>query len=311
MNANEYPLVSVLILFYNQEKFVEETLNSVLAQDYPYVEIITADDASTDGTVAVIKRYAAAHSNIKPVLSTVNGGITKNCNNALQEATGKYLVFLGGDDLMLPGRITSQVQYFLQHPDISVCCTDIQIFYDGQPHKNFVYRNREFYKKMSPARIIAQDNAPPTAGLMFDFEKCGDIKFDPRTPVVSDWLFVVECCLRGKLGYIEKVYTCYRRHDNNTTLGGLEKSYLQDRLIYTDILISKYPKYKLPYKKQRCNIFYNEAKRHFLASEFKSCRGFLKLSWLEWPFSFRMYALYIASFGGKWLLGKVQNYKGA
>ena len=174
MNANEYPLVSVLILFYNQEKFVEETLNSVLAQDYPYVEIITADDASTDGTVAVIKRYAAAHSNIKPVLSTVNGGITKNCNNALQEATGKYLVFLGGDDLMLPGRITSQVQYFLQHPDISVCCTDIQIFYDGQPHKNFVYRNREFYKKMSPARIIAQDNAPPTAGSFWPTAREGN-----------------------------------------------------------------------------------------------------------------------------------------
>jgi glycosyltransferase involved in cell wall biosynthesis len=309
MQQGQLPLVSVLIIFYNQEKFVQETLDSVLAQDYGAIEIIAADDASTDGTQQIIKTYAAAHANIKPVLSAVNGGITQNCNNALQAATGRFVILFGGDDLMMPGRISRQVQYFQQNPETSVCCSDIEIFFDDAPHKNFVYRNREFYKKMSAARIIAQDNAPPTSALMFDYDKCRGIRFDERTPVVSDWLFVAEGCIRGKTGYINDVLTRYRRHSGNTTSFGIEKSYIQDRLIYTDILISRYPQFKLAYKKQRCSIFYNVGKRFFMAADFKGCRNILRIAWLEWPFSARVYALYMASFAGRLLLARIQKQK--
>jgi glycosyltransferase involved in cell wall biosynthesis len=302
MAERNLPLVSVLIIFCNQEKFAKETFDSVLAQDYPAMEIIAADDASADATPAIIKQYAALHPHIKPVLSTVNGGITQNCSNALKAATGRFLVLLGGDDLMVPGRITRQVEYFQQHPETSVCCTDIDVFFDGAPHKNYVYRNRVFYKKKGAAAVIAQDNMPPTSAMMFDYEKCRGIGFDYRTPVVSDWLFVAECCIRGKTGYVNGIYTRYRRHENNITAYGVEKAYIEDRLIYTDILISRYPQFKLACKKQRCSIFYNVAKRLFAAADFKGCRNRLRTAMLEWPFSARVMALYGASFIGKLLL---------
>jgi glycosyltransferase involved in cell wall biosynthesis len=307
MQQDTLPLVSVMIIFYNQENFVRETIDSVLTQDYGNIEIIVADDASTDSTPAIIQEYAAKHTNIKPVLSKVNGGITQNCNNALLAASGRFIVLFGGDDLMMPGRISAQVQYFQQNPAASVCCTDIEVFFDDAPQKNFVYRNKEFYKKMSAARIISQDNAPPTSALMFDYEKCRDIVFDYRTPVVSDWLFVVECCIRGKVGYINQMYTRYRRHSANTTAFGVKKSHIEDRLIYTDILISRYPQYKLPYKKQRCSIFYNVAKRYFMSGDFKGCRSMLITALLEWPFHIKAIALWGGSFFGNPILKRLKK----
>lgn len=307
MAASGLPLVSVMIIFYNQEKFVEATLDSVLQQDYPAMEIIAADDASTDGTAAIIQRYAAKHPHIKPVLSPINGGITQNCNKALQAATGDYIVLFGGDDLMMPGRISAQVQYMMQHPAMSVCCTDIEVFFDEAPQKNYTYRNRVFYKQKGPASIIAQDNMPPTSAMLFDYHKCKGIVFDPRTPVVSDWLFVVECCIRGKTGYIPHTYTRYRRHNNNITAYGVEKAHMEDRLIYTDILISRYPQYKCAYKKQRGKIFYNVGKRYFMVAAFKECRRMIGLAWAEWPFHLPSFALYIASLGGKPLLNWIKK----
>jgi glycosyltransferase involved in cell wall biosynthesis len=307
MGEHNLPLVSVLIVFCNQEKFAAATLDSVLAQDYPAMEIIAADDASADGTPGIISNYAAKHAHIKPLLSTVNGGITQNCNNALRAATGRFLVLLGGDDLMVPGRIAKQVEYFQQYPETSVCCTDIDVFFDDAPEKNYVYRNRVFYKKKGAASIIAQDNMPPTSAMMFDYEKCRGITFDSRTPVVSDWLFVAECSIRGKTGYVNGIYTRYRRHSGNVTAYGVEKAYIEDRLIYTDILISRYPQFKLAYKKQRCSIFYNVAKRLFLAADFKACRSRLRSALLEWPFSARVFALYAASFIGGPVLGRIKK----
>jgi glycosyltransferase involved in cell wall biosynthesis len=307
MQQIERPLVSVMLIFYNQEKFVRETIDSVLAQDYGPIEIIAADDASTDATPAIIREYAAAHPNVVPVLSSINGGITQNCNNALQAAKGRYWVVMGGDDLMVPGRIAAQVQYFQQHPQTSVCCTDLEVFFDDAPHKNFVHRNRDFYKMRGPAAIIAQPMAPPTSVLMFDAEKCKGMTFDARTPVVSDWLFVCESVIRGKIGYINKVYTRYRRHSHNATALGVQKSYIEDRLIYTDILISRYPQYKLAYKRQRCSIFYHVAKRHFMAGDFKGCRSMLVSALLEWPFHPKAIVLWWGSFFGKPVLKRLQK----
>jgi glycosyltransferase involved in cell wall biosynthesis len=307
MQQNQLPLVSVMIIFYNQENFIRETLDSVLAQDYGNIEIIAADDASSDSTPAIIQEYAAAHANIKPVLSKVNGGITQNCSNALQVASGRFAVIMGGDDLMVPGRISAQVNYFQQFPETSVCCSDIEVFFDDAPQKNFVYRNREFYKKKGPSKIIAQKVAPPTSALMFDYEKCAGIVFDQRTPVVSDWLFVCESVIRGKIGYINKVYTRYRRHSENTTAFGVQKSYIEDRLIYTDILISRYPQYKLAYKRQRCSIFYHVAKRYFMAGDFKGCRSMLVSALLEWPFHIKAIALWSGSFFGKPVLKRLKK----
>ena len=91
------PLVSVMIISYNQENYIGETIQSAIDQDYPNVEIIVSDDGSKDKTPAIILEYANRYpSKIIPILKKKNSGITANCNTALRACTGEFIVFFGG-----------------------------------------------------------------------------------------------------------------------------------------------------------------------------------------------------------------------
>lgn len=96
--------ISICITYYNQKDFVRQSLDSVLAIDYPNIEILCGDDGSTDGTLEIIKEYAAKHSNIAYFVQERNN-ISKTVNrasanrlNLVTHATGKYIMFLDGDD---------------------------------------------------------------------------------------------------------------------------------------------------------------------------------------------------------------------
>ena len=106
------PLVTVICLCYNHEKFIEEAVNSILEQDYNNIEIIIADDFSKDSSREVIKKIAARHSSIRTILNEKNLGNCKAFNNALAIAKGKYIVDFATDDVMVSNRISKQVAAF-------------------------------------------------------------------------------------------------------------------------------------------------------------------------------------------------------
>jgi len=108
------PLVTVICLCYNHEKFIDEAVNSILAQDYDNMEIIIADDCSQDNSQAVIKRIAAQHPFIRTILNNKNVGNCKAFNNALAQANGKYVIDFAADDVLVKNRISKQVEAFEQ-----------------------------------------------------------------------------------------------------------------------------------------------------------------------------------------------------
>jgi glycosyltransferase involved in cell wall biosynthesis len=111
------PLVSIVIITYQQANFVVEAIESALAQDYGHTEIIIADDSSTDGTQDILKQYQAKFPDrIILILSQINGGITANSNAALTRCTGKYIAWLGGDDIMFKSRISKQIKALEENP---------------------------------------------------------------------------------------------------------------------------------------------------------------------------------------------------
>jgi glycosyltransferase involved in cell wall biosynthesis len=106
------PLVSVVCLCYNQRDWVEAAVDSVLRQTYPHIELIIADDASTDESREVIKRIHAQHPDIRIMLSDVNRGNCTAFNAAFRETKGAFVVDFAADDLMHPERIEKQVRKF-------------------------------------------------------------------------------------------------------------------------------------------------------------------------------------------------------
>ncbi len=108
----KYPLVSVICLCYNHERFLREALDSVLAQTYPHLEIIVADDASTDTSAAIIREYCARYPRIKFIQNTQNKGNCKTFNQAFAQSAGAYIVDFATDDVLLPNRIAEQINCF-------------------------------------------------------------------------------------------------------------------------------------------------------------------------------------------------------
>jgi glycosyltransferase involved in cell wall biosynthesis len=106
------PLVSVICLCYNQAPFLKEALDSVLAQTYPAWELIIVDDASTDGSVAIIQDFLKAHPIAEFIPLPHNLGNCRAFNQGLARARGEYVIDLAADDVMLPERLKRQVAVF-------------------------------------------------------------------------------------------------------------------------------------------------------------------------------------------------------
>jgi glycosyltransferase involved in cell wall biosynthesis len=116
MASDKVPRVSIVTPAFNQAKFLPETIESVLAQDYPSLEYIVIDDGSTDGTEEILKRY----SNRIVTLTQPNMGQARTLNKGWAVASGQYIGYLSSDDILYPGAITALVNYLEVNPT-SVC----------------------------------------------------------------------------------------------------------------------------------------------------------------------------------------------
>ena len=114
---NNYPLVSIICLCYNHEKFLEEALLSVIHQDYPNKEIIVVDDCSSDASVEKIKELIHQYPEIIFIPNPSNIGNCRSFNHAFEKSKGTYIVDFSTDDVMLPGKIKKQVEKFLTLSD--------------------------------------------------------------------------------------------------------------------------------------------------------------------------------------------------
>ena len=127
-------MVTVCIVTYNQEKWIRQTIESVLAQqtNYPF-EIIIGEDHGTDGTRAICQEYADKYDNIRLLPSSINLGVTANWIQCIQAGSGKYIMSCAGDDWWHnPNKIQLQVDFMEQHPECCICHTDIDEYYENK-----------------------------------------------------------------------------------------------------------------------------------------------------------------------------------
>lgn len=211
------PLVSVIVVCYNVEQFLDEALNSVWAQGYPCVEVVLCDDASNDQTRQIMRRHDELHpGRVVLSFSDVNQGFTRNWRRGLEQANGKYVIKLDGDDVWLPGKLWAQVQYMEENPMVYACFHDQEIF------------NNDDGKTIA---LMSEVDPPHTGGLRevvrYGTFACVTVMVRnckrlpmPRTLLKygSDWMWTFDVLKNGgAIAYIDGVYSRYRRHGGNVT----------------------------------------------------------------------------------------------
>ncbi len=220
-------LVSVIVLTYNHEKYIRQALEGILMQrvDFQY-EILVGDDASTDGTQAILKEYDRKYpGKFKLFLRGSNLGAAKNAYGLLLEARGKYLATCEGDDYWTdPEKLRIQVDFLERNPEF-VGCTHYFTIVDcgGEPVRN----QSLSWLKQKPVFSAADFMGFYLPGQPSTFlrrniilEHPDDYSFFYSANLnISDRVAMMRFLEYGKFGLVERKMSAYRKHaDNSQTL---------------------------------------------------------------------------------------------
>src|SRR5918995_5503317 len=258
--------VSVIVPIYNQAPFIRETVESVLGQDYANVELVLSDDGSTDGTQDILREYTARDpERVKVVASERNTGIAGAFNRALDAHTGEYIAWLGGDDVMLPGKLSRQVAILESRPGAIGCCHDAEVFdsASGRVYGRFteVYNGRRGVRDGGVELLLDPAYLMLPSTMMVRSSAVGDLRFDPRIRITNDWLFDIELFQRGSIVGLDDVLARYRRHQSNAT--SQVSDVLEDALVVLAIADARYPRLRRPIRVRRAAAIFGEASRRW------------------------------------------------
>lgn len=243
-DVSDLPLVSVVIPAYNAAATLPATLDSVLAQTYPRIEIIVVDDGSRDGTPDVLARYAPRVRGVRQD----NGGLAAARNAGLAAARGEFIALLDADDLCEPERIGAQAALLFGRPDIVLAGTEFSCFDDnGVLAERFA---RQYYSRLGraangPVAFFAEAAGvdvgpwlpPPSAARVDVPVLVGDVyrhlalgnfihpptvmfrrellqrigMFDRAIPNCCDWEWLVRAARAGKFAFVDRPLLRYRR----------------------------------------------------------------------------------------------------
>jgi glycosyltransferase involved in cell wall biosynthesis len=210
VSTPDLPLVSIVTPSYNMARFLPETIESVLTQDYPRIEYIVLDDGSTDATREVLGKYTGRliserHPNI---------GETRTVNKGFSMARGEIVAVVNSDDPLLPGAVSEAVAFMQAHPDILVAYPDFNLIgadskvrgHRQVPEYDYMHMLRRHHCFVGPGAFIRR-KAFELAGVR-----------DPEFKYTADFEYWLRLGLYGKFARIPKTLATWREHRDAASL---------------------------------------------------------------------------------------------
>jgi glycosyltransferase involved in cell wall biosynthesis len=230
------PLVSIIMPSYNRIGMLERALHSVISQNYQNWELLVVDDASTDGTINLLKNFSSIDKRINFFRLETNGGACVARNVGLQAAKGEYVTFLDSDDEYLPKKVELQVQCFMTssvHNLGVVSCGRIDVR-NGSVYNEWVPNLRgDILKDLLLKNRIGAGT--PFLMVKSSILKNNNILFDPEMPAGQDWDFLTRVCQHASFDVVSEPLVRVHHHTG-------ERVYNTERAVLA--FNKQYEKYK-------------------------------------------------------------------
>lgn len=212
LDRKKWPKVTIVTPSFNQGEFIEETIRSVLLQNYPNLEYIVIDGGSTDNTIGIIKKYEAS---LTFWVSEPDGGQADAINKGFKMATGDYLGWLNSDDILYPNAIQQVVEIFKLNPEVELIYGNIEqglSLSQGLTQLNGEEIN--FSEMLSTLKVpIPQQGSLWKRSVV---ERVGSL--DPRWQVVLDREFYTRVTEKCNILYINKLLGFFRNHEKSKSV---------------------------------------------------------------------------------------------
>ena len=224
-------LVSVIVIFLNEEKFIQEAIESVLAQTYDNWELLFVNDGSSDRSAEIVHSYVQQDSQRLHYLEHEGGqnlGMSASRNLGIQQAQGEYIAFIDADDVWLPQKLQQQVELIESQPDAALVCGRTQWWYSWTGEE--ADQHRDFLQELDfPLNNLVK---PPELLLLFlqnEWATLHDILVrreavaavdgyeNSFSGMYEDQVFHAKLCLKFSAYVADQLWCRYRQHDKSMT----------------------------------------------------------------------------------------------
>lgn len=231
------PLVSIVIITYNSERFVLETLESAKSQTYENIELIISDDGSKDSTIDICQDWITENKNrfVRTELITVekNTGISANFNRGYKASLGEWIKFIAGDDILYPRAIKSNIEFILKEKSsVSLVISSISIFRDSKENILYNWPKTEFPHSINSIRLLLLDNYIKAPGVFIEKKLMDYLEgYNEKYPMLEDYPFWIRCLTNSyKFHFNPEVLVRYRLHSQSISLSSTPSPIFFDSL---------------------------------------------------------------------------------
>lgn len=226
---NREHLVSVLVMSFNASAYIIDVLESIKKQTYQNIELVIADDASRDNTVALAQEWLAENQSYftqyKICASKENRGTCRNLNEGLRNCSGSYIKPIAADDILMPDCIADCLEYCLKHQAEMVIGDALWVLEDGvteTPHLEGPMSKEAFYSFDAGKQyqiLLEHNNIICTPGEFYKkefLERFGG--FDEEYDIIEDYPFWLKITKAGEaIHYLDKQVVKYRQSATSAT----------------------------------------------------------------------------------------------
>jgi glycosyltransferase involved in cell wall biosynthesis len=225
------PVVTGIIIVHNGDAFLDEAIASVRSQTYAGWELVVVDDGSTDASLEIARRHAAADRRIR-VVRHADGrrhGMSATRNLGLDHARGRYVGFLDADDVWGPTKLEEQLEIFHRHPEVGMVYGRTLIWFGWDPASS---RTDHFYDLgVAPGRVQVPTvlfrnllrntyQTPTTCNALLRRSVVEDVGgFEPAfESMFEDQIFFAKVLLRSPVFVSDRVWAQYRQHAHSSSV---------------------------------------------------------------------------------------------